>query len=108
MQKIEIKDRGGGITAESLNLFHNRRGMLGQVLQVRCRANVDAGSQYNTTIVGTTAIMRLSGFNCGYGGEGPHGLYKLVKELGLESRPFWETEIPTKTLVIYDGGAGSE
>ncbi len=98
-QKIELKDRGGGITAESLDFFRRNRGVLGKIESVRCSFN-GSGTIYNTVIVGITAIMHLSGLNCGYGGEGPHGLYTLLKELGLESRGFSETEIPHSRCVV--------
>jgi hypothetical protein len=46
-------------------------------------------------------FYRASGFSIGYGGEGPHGLYKAIKMFYPDfNQDFWDTQIshldPTK------------
>lgn len=40
-------------------------------------------------------FYRTSGFSIGYGGEGPHGLYKAIKMFYPDyDKDFWDTQIP--------------
>ena len=91
---ITFLDEGGGITELSLKrlkyLIESK--LLGQALFAWCV--FEHGYNFNLwsvrdienstgEIEETTIVTLLSGFNCGYGGEGPHGLITALELLGL-------------------------
>jgi hypothetical protein len=96
---IYLRDPGHGITRESLEFFNRHRKQLGVIREVSCNARDPTG--YSVRIVGDMGEMQLSGLNCGYGGEGPHGLYEVLTSIGAESRRFWETDISRHDRIRY-------
>lgn len=72
-------DEGGGATAESLKYWDSLKGKLGRISSF----SMVAGRQFSAEIICDNGIVLLSGLNCGYGGEGPHGTQKLLKSLKI-------------------------
>ena len=72
-------DQGGGVTRVSLDYFHRLYRRLGKI----CRVSIDQHRVFSMEIRGVDGVMLLSGCNCGYGGEGPHGTFEVLKELGV-------------------------
>jgi hypothetical protein len=88
----EIYDDGGGITVNSLKFWAENKSRVGKVTKVECKkfgffkSNETSGQEWNTRVTGDNGIMYLGGFSCGYfGGTGPHGLFKLLQELGAST-----------------------
>lgn len=71
-----------GVTAQSLVAWHRHKGKVGKVKSIEVRAFPKHGN-YLTYIAGTEATLILSGLTIGYSGEGPHGLYELLKDAGF-------------------------
>jgi len=90
-----------GITQISLKYFKERKKKLGAIISVACGEFPKDSLNWRTVINGTTGTMILSGLSCGYAGEGPHGLYEVLVNLGLENRPFGETDISKLDRIIY-------
>ena len=87
-----LKDGGDGITDKSLKFWNENKSKLGKISHVEVSAEgwIDRDGyeypveyEYNCMIVGKDATMLLSGCNCGYFGQGPHGTAKILTELGL-------------------------
>jgi len=77
-----LHDNGGGITQESTK--HFARAIQGvKPIQV----TIHNAGEFTFELYGTKgfdAIVVLeSGFNSGYGGEGPHGSFEALKLLGV-------------------------
>jgi len=49
----------------------------------------------------TPVLILESGFNCGYGGEGPHGTISALKQLGITNKEL-EGIVTTFSLIIVD------
>lgn len=82
---IVLHDSGGGVTQESLEFFQRNYRRIGEIRAV----NIDQHRDFSMEIVGVDGIMLLSGCNCGYGGEGPHGsvaILETLKVLNEETR----------------------
>lgn len=99
MAVMRLRDAGHGITDESLGYFERHKSELGEIREVSCRFNDPSG--YNVRVVGDNGEMLLSGLNCGYGGEGPHGLHTVLTQIGAENRRFWETDISKYKRISY-------
>lgn len=94
MGKMKIyKDQGHGITRMSLDFWREKRNLIGRTIKVECdlipiHKEVDPETsmalEWSLKITGTKGIILLSGCNCGYGGEGPHGTAIILRELGIE------------------------
>ena len=72
-------DEGNGVTEESLEYVESLKGKLGKVVDI----SIDKDREFAMEIKGRNYILLLSGLNCGYGGTGPHGTLKLLKDLGV-------------------------
>jgi len=79
-----LHDTGGGVTKESLDFWDKVKNLYDvQWLDIY----ITFGRHFSFEIFGIdnksneSVILLLSGCNCGYGGEGPHGSLKIVKEL---------------------------
>jgi len=96
-----LYDGGGGVTQASLKFFREHKRYLGRVIAVACGEIPNGSGNWRTVITGTLGIIILSGCSCGYAGEGPHGLYEILQELGFEGRPFGQTDISTLDRIIY-------
>jgi len=94
-------DKDHGVTQKSLEFFREHKDELGVVICVACGEFKGPEWGWRTVITGTKATMILSGLSCGYGGEGPHGLYELLQDLGLEGRPFGQTDIHKLDRIVY-------
>lgn len=81
---IVLHDKGAGVTKLSLQYFKKHVHRLGQVFEV----NIDQDRAFHMEIKGTSGVMLLSGCNCGYGGEGPHGSVEILKLLGVKGVEF--------------------
>lgn len=80
MAWVVLHDRGAGVTELSLQYFRRNVHRLGRVFEV----NIDRDRAFSMEIRGTRGVMLLSGCNCGYGGEGPHGSVEVLRLLGVE------------------------
>ena len=72
-----------GITRSALVYWNLTRPSLGQITQVSFGFEPIAEGDVTTIISGEKAEMHLSGTNCGYGGEGPHGSFQILMEIGV-------------------------
>lgn len=73
-----------GVTQRSLDYWRKIRHKLGNVTLVICYKGERYPPSHNTIVwddKGNTVL--LSGFSCGYGGTGPHGLQKLLESEGF-------------------------
>lgn len=93
------KDRGARVTQLSLKYFEKNKNKLGKIWKIEVGfepIRKTAKRNYNMVLKGTKGEMWLSGCNCGYGGEGPHGTAKILeffidKELfGKQKKKFEE------------------
>jgi len=76
-----------GYTSESKQYVKRYLKRIGRIQSVLCESTKIVGvGEYTTTITGENGTMKLSGFNCGYRGEGPHGLLWLMNEVLGEKR----------------------
>ncbi len=81
---IVYHDDGGGVTQRSLEYWKKTKQPDWQVRQVTCK-----NSGIFTTEVTcfdnehNLIVVLLSGMNCGYGGEGPHGLLDLLTDCDI-------------------------
>ncbi len=77
-----LKDKGNGVTEESLDFFRAHRENLGKIVKVEminCRKK-----KYPLRLTDNNGNeIWLSGCDSGYEGEGPLGTFKVLKELGL-------------------------
>jgi len=87
-----IHDDGAGITDESLKVFKKAKGKLGRIYHLY----LDNLSNFNFQINGEFGWLLLSGCSCGYGGTGPHGAVKILKEIGIK-----EPELAQMTRDIF-------
>lgn len=102
-----LKDKGGGITVESLKFWNENKNSIGKVTHVEVSADglffedrtengITYPVEYNFLAFGSQGAILLSGCNCGYGGEGPNGTAKILAELGLpmevaRQAMYWKT-----------------
>jgi len=101
---LKIGDEGGGITRRSLEYFERYKPKLGKIKQVEvCKEEVYHihDVPYTMVITGAGCRMFLSGCNCGYGGEGPHGSLKILRSLGMDSMDF-EQSLIDRRVFTYD------
>jgi hypothetical protein len=78
--KFEVLHDGGhGVTEESLEYVESLKGKFGEVIDI----SIDKDREFAMEIKGINCVLLLSGVNCGYGGTGPHGTIKLLKDLGV-------------------------
>ena len=93
-----VHDEGQGVTRESVKLLEDflRAHPDFSPIEAHVYAHMNFGFELYGTIsrhpVGSdeyteTVYVLLSGFNCGYGGTGPHGVIEAVKLLGYEMTP---------------------
>ena len=75
------QDGGHGITNKSLRYFDSLKGKLGAIHKI----HIDGDRQMSMEIEAINGVVLLSGVNCGYGGEGPHGTLTLLKKLGVDN-----------------------
>lgn len=89
-----LKDKGHGITEESIAFWHANKDKIGEMLTVdvtakpllieqRTAHGVAYTVEYNFRAIGMRGSILLSGCNCGYGGTGPNGTAQILAELGL-------------------------
>lgn len=83
---VVYHDDGGGITQRSLAFWRATKKPDWKVLHV---VSTRAGD-FNTEVVcidtnSNRIVVLLSGFCCGYRGEGPNGLFRLLESLGRPS-----------------------
>ena len=74
------QDGGHGITSKSLRYFDSLKGKLGRIDDV----HIDKRRTMSMEITCERGVVLLSGCNCGYGGEGPHGSIEILKKMGVE------------------------
>lgn len=72
--------RRQGITSFALEDFRKNIGRIGNLIYILGRESRKGIWVY---FVGNKGTISISGFNWGYGGEGPTGLYKALQLLGL-------------------------
>lgn len=100
------RDNGSGVTEESLRFWRNVKRKVGKVKLLICEEKWDEENrswrEYNTRIVGENGEVWLSGLNCGYGGEGPHGLLRLLVELGVPMGDARKLMMSRKVVVVLD------
>ena len=75
-----LHDDGGGVTQSSLKYFRRHVRKIGQCFEV----NIDQDRLFSMEIQGNNGVLLLSGCNCGYGGEGPHGTLEVLRTLGVK------------------------
>ena len=88
------QDGGHGITNKSLRYFDSLKGKLGRIDNIY----IDRWRAMSMEINCENGIVLLSGVNCGYGGEGPHGSIEILKRLGVD--PSFTTKVITGNLSI--------
>lgn len=103
MTKVYLSDKGHGVTQISREYWSANKSFIGEVESVECFYE-DRG--WVTEVTGSKGKMALSGFASGYSGEGAHGLYDLLKELGAITEPLENTPIPNQNWICYykEGG----
>jgi hypothetical protein len=90
-----LKDDGGGITKRSLQFWEYNKATIGKIERIEFSLNplatitLSEGGfpytvDYTFKALGERGEIWLSGCNCGYGGEGPHGTKKILVELGIK------------------------
>ncbi len=79
-----------GTTKDALDAWDRYRENLGEVQEIYIAQNgipgLPMGEDFLAKFValGSTGTgLALSGTNCGYGGEGPHGTARILRELGI-------------------------
>ena len=75
------QDGGHGITNKSLRYFDSLKGKLGAIHKI----HIDGDRQMSMEIEAINGVVLLSGVNCGYGGEGPHGTLTILEKLGIDT-----------------------
>lgn len=89
-----LKDKGHGITEQSLDFWHANKHRIGKIehivvtaepllVEQRTEKGISYPAEYNFIAKGTEGSLYLSGCNCGYGGTGPNGTAKILADLGL-------------------------
>ena len=94
-------DDGGGVTQRSLEFWKLLRVPSWKIHQVTCKNT----GIFTTEVVcfdrqHNLIVVLLSGLNCGYGGEGPHGLITLLEDCGFP-KEVTSREVFTKPLVTF-------
>ena len=74
------QDGGHGVTSKSLRYFDSLKGKLGRIRDV----HIDKRRTMSMEIKCDHGVVLLSGCNCGYGGEGPHGSIEILKRMGVD------------------------
>ncbi len=77
-----LKDKGDGITEESLEFFWDNRKKLGEITEVKMFNHRDELYPLRLKDINRNEIW-LSGCNAGFCGEGPSGTLRLLEELDL-------------------------
>jgi hypothetical protein len=97
-----LYDDGGGITRRSIDFWHDNKHKIGNVgmLKVSFDSHIHNDKEYNLVAMGNEGTIFLSGCNCGYGGEGPHGTKQILIELGVPADKA-EEYIYKKNLVFF-------
>ena len=93
---VVIHDGGEGITIESLQFFKDHARQIGRVFEI----NLNHNALFHMEIIGTEGIILLSGCNCGYRGEGPHGSAAILKRLGILDKAICNKVFSKKNLTI--------
>lgn len=98
LRKRIYNDGGYGVTKHSLIFFQKHLADIGDIQEVLVKNSYDKKEDkwnlFTMKIKGEKGVIYLSGCNCGYGGEGPHGTYEIIKKIGITNKSFWETKIP--------------
>ena len=97
MRWVVLHDGGGGVTQLSLEYFKKHAHRLGRIFEI----NLNQDALFSMEIQGSEGVMLLSGCNCGYGGEGPHGTMQILDLLGL-NHPDWSRKVFSKRHVKLD------
>ncbi|MHA1863160.1 MAG: hypothetical protein ACTSWA_05270 [Candidatus Thorarchaeota archaeon] len=99
-------DGGHGITHDSLEYWNERMKPMLQNIGWRPHqvTTVNTGL-FSTELFGfdkyhNMIVILFSGFSCGYGGTGPHGLVKLLMDLGIP-RDEAEKKVFVNPLVTF-------
>jgi hypothetical protein len=85
-----------GVTHDAIKAFNRYKGKLGTIKHVEVRA-FPAKAKYTTYVVGDRATLILSGLGIGYTGEGPRGLYTILRSSGIA------TSMDSISKESYDG-----
>jgi len=92
-----LHDGGLQPTERSIDFFKKHRKKLGRIMQININDGIKyRGMLFYMKIIGTKAIMYLSGCTSGYRGTGPHGTVELLKLAGVN---FNEDDIFMKEVV---------
>ena len=100
-----IHDFGHGVTRQSTEQFEKYISDI-QPIEV----NVRNHGEFTFELFGVTrdnqksVIILESGFNCGYGGEGPHGTADALKKLGVDDADL--KEIFVRDNLTFDFRSG--
>ena len=103
MSEIKVyHDEGGGITQLSLDYWRDIVQSDWRVHQVTCKQS----GIFTTEVVcfdsdHNLIVVLLSGMNCGYAGEGPHGLLTLLEECGYQVTDLMKQYVFERSYVSF-------
>lgn len=107
MTKYRYRDLTGGVTRPSIERMKKHIHKIGKVKMIRGIAwlNKHGHDQWAVIVRGDKGYARFEGFLWGYGGEGPHGLLELFKELNIPQKPAefiaFKTKSPSNKVMEF-------
>ena len=78
--KVVVEQVGDNSTQAALEIYHKTKKLIGTVKEITI---MQQSKRRLTTITGTRGAMKLTGCSTGYVGEGPRGLFEIVRDAGF-------------------------